>query len=662
MINPPIATFDSTEDPYAWLRDVNWPKIKTQEILDYVKAENDYFEAVTKSHKQLENQIYEELESRIKEEDESYPVKEDKYYYYTRMEKGKDYSVICRKFEKEEILLDCNTLAEGKSSFALGSVEVSNDHSKLAYAYDADGSERYTVKVRDLSAKEDLSDVILDTIGEIIWNKQGSGFYYCKLNENWRPNQVYFHLLGREQSEDKLIYQEADHGFYLHIGKTSSKDYLLIETGNGSYNEILYHNLDEEAEASKIMISRRADHLYSLDHINGKFYMLTNDMGKNFRLITLEGEKQRELIPHNDDHYLVDIDCYNQYLVVTKRILGINIIEYYDLENYALIDQIKFPEEIYQANVRFTNKEDSFLRINYSSLTTPNSVLEYEFATKKLFTRKTDEVKNYHQALYETKRLWADSTDGVKVPISIVYRKGKLGKKNPLLLYGYGSYGMGVPINFRSNIISLLDRGFVYAIAHIRGGDELGFNWYHQAKFLNKKRTFEDFIASAEFLIKAGYTSSEKLAIMGGSAGGMLMGVVVNQRPDLFKAVVALVPFVDVINTMLDESLPLTPVEFEEWGNPKNKDYYDYMKSYSPYDNVKNMDYPAMLVTAGLTDPRVGYWEAAKWVAKLRKFKTDNNILVLKTDMDAGHSGQSGRFKRLEEVAMIYSFILSIIK
>lgn len=645
-------------DQYNWLRDPNWPKVKDPEIINYLTLENDY----CKKHQDefLEKQIYQELKDRIKEDDESYPVKRDKFYYYNRIKAGQDYYCLYRKNSQgeEELLLDCNELAIGKSSFAIGDISISKDHSKIAYSYDKDGSERYTIYVNG------HPDQVTNTIGDIIWNKEGTGFYYISLDKNWRRNKIYYHKLGNKQTEDILIYHELDPIFSVSISETSDDNYFILNTSSSTSCEIHYMLNDGEPKELKLAIKRRNDHIYELDHMNGKFYLKTNDKGKNFRLVVCNNFKQetfQEIIAHNKDEYLTDFSLYQEYLVITKSILGLNQIEYYSLYNYSLIKKIDFQEEVYEANVVYTNKEDSFLRIHYSSLTTPKSVLEYDFANKILYTRKTDEVLSYDATKYECKRLWAKSQDGVKIPISMVYRKDKisLNKPSSLLLYGYGSYGLGIPVNFRSNIISLLDRGFIYAIAHIRGGDELGYEWYEKAKFLNKKLTFEDFIACAEYLIENNYTDNNKLTIMGGSAGGMLMGAVVNKRPNLFKAVVALVPFVDVLNTMLDDALPLTPGEFEEWGNPiASKEYFDYIKSYSPYDNIVKQNYPNMLVTAGLTDPRVGYWEAAKWVAKLREFKTDNNILLLKTEMDAGHKGQSGRFKALEEIAMIYSFII----
>jgi oligopeptidase B len=652
-------------DKYDWLRDKNWPNVTNPRVLEYLHKENEFFKNSMQDMKPLEKQLYQELKARIKEDDESYPVKKDQYYYFTKMQKGQDYPILYRKKDYEELILDSNELAEGKSSFSMGITTVSNDHSKFAYAYDDDGSERFTIYTKDLQTGNHLTTKISDSIGNIVWNSNSDGFYYVKLNKNWRPDQVFFHRLNSKVEDDILIYQELDPGLYIDIDYSSSKKYLFINSGNGSSNEIKYLDLTSSNYNLKTAIKLKKNHLYTLDHLNDRFYLSTNDKGKNFRLVSVKEvdnfaiDKFEEIIAHHQEHYLVDFSLYQEYIVVSKQILGLNNIEYYNLANFKLAGAIKFDEEVYAASVQFTNKEDPYLRINYSSLTKPKSILEYEFSSKTLYTRKTEEIASGYDAnLYQAKRLWVESLDGTKVPISMVYRKDLLLSPNKLLLYGYGSYGYGMPTSFRSNVISLLDRGFIYVIAHIRGGDELGFNWYESAKFLTKKKTFEDFIAVAEYLIKENYTTNEKLAIMGGSAGGMLMGVVVNQRPDLFKSVIALVPFVDVLNTMLDDSLPLTPLEYEEWGNPKEEEYYQYIKSYSPYDNVKKQDYPHMLVTAGLTDPRVGYWEAAKWVEKLREYRQNDNLLLLKTEMEAGHKGQSGRFKGLEEIAMIYSFLI----
>ncbi len=676
---PPIAKIiteishhhgEELVDNYAWLRDKNWPKVETAEILDYVNAENDYYKK--HENKVLEKEIYDELRGRIQEEDESYPVRgrKGKFYYFYRMLKGKDYPVIYRKSDRcEELLLDCNLLAVGKSSFSMGDTEVSEDNSKLIYAYDSDGSERYNIHVKDIASGKDLADIITGTIGAIVWNNASDGFYYEALNENWHVDKVFFHRLGAKQSDDMLIAYEIDPIFSLSIGRSSSDQYLFVGSHSKTSNEIQYRSLNDEQALLKMTIPRRKDHLYEIDHFKSDFYIHTNDQGKNFRLVSLPDKENfaeanfKEIIAHNPDQYLIDINLYDKCLVVVKKVLGLNKIDFYNIDDHKLAKSYNFDEETYQANVVYTNNDDPYVRVSYSSLTKPRSVLEYDFSTGETYIRKVDQIPSgYDASLYTAKRLWIKSKDGTEVPISMVYRKDKVkpNTSNSLLLYGYGSYGYAMPVSFRPNIISLLDRGFIYVIAHIRGGDELGFEWYESAKFLTKKRTFEDFIAAAEYLTDQNYTNKDKLHIMGGSAGGMLMGKVVNERPELFKSVVAEVPFVDVLNTMLDATLPLTPGEFEEWGNPiASKEYYDYIKSYSPYDNVKKQNYPDMLVTAGITDPRVGYWEAAKWVAKLRQNKQDDNLLLLKTEMDSGHQGQSGRFKGLEEVAFVYSFLLS---
>lgn len=664
---PHKTSFHNKEiyDNYFWLRDPNWPQVENQDILDYLHEENKYYKAY--EDKKFEDLIFKELKGRIRENDESYPVKKGEYLYFSRLYAEKDYPVYFRKKSKnEELVLDCNHLSRGKSSFAVGDIAVSEDHSKLAYSYDCDGAERYIIEVKDLSNSDILNDRLVNTIDSIIWNSESTGFFYVMVDEHWRRNKVYFHLLGTKQEADRLIYQEEDQIFSLSISASAAHEYLLINTGCSTSNEILYCSLSGEEFALQVAIKRRADHLYELDYLKNNFYLLTNDKGENFRFVRIrhedsfEEENFKEIIMHSEDYYLVDFNLYNGGIIVTKKVFGINYFEMYSIRSYVFLYNIDLNEEIYEANVIYTNAEDEFCRISFSSLTTPKSVLEFHLKDKELHLRKIDDIPSGHEPEdYKAERVWVETIDGAKVPVSLVYKKDLKKEFMPIVLYGYGSYGLSMPINFRPNILSLLNRGVAYAIAHIRGGDELGFNWYKSAKFLNKKRSFEDFIAVAEFLIEKKYTSKEKLSIMGGSAGGMLMGAVINMRPELFRSVVALVPFVDVLNTMLDETLPLTPGEFEEWGNPiESEEYFDYIRSYSPYDNVKPKNYPLMLVTAGLTDPRVGYWEAAKWVAKLREIKLDKNLLLLKTEMESGHKGQSGRYKSLEEVAMIYSFIL----
>lgn len=652
------------EDEFAWLRDKNWPKVTDTKILDHLKENNSYFDLAMSPFKTLEKTIYDELKSRIKEEDSSYPVKVDQYYYYTSSKKNLDYPIFMRKNgSNEEVILDSNILSKGKSSFALGSIKTSNDHQKLAYSYDSDGSERFSIYIKSINENRDFPETILNTIGNIIWNKDSSGFFYVHVNDQWRTNKVYFHRVGTSTEEDILIYHETDSRFFLSISETASKEYLIIDASNGSFNEI--HIVSTSDLKIKKVIERKNGQLYSLDHIHDSFFISINDKGRNFRLVkVVEGEEFtennfKEIIPHHTNEYLTDFSLYKEHLVINKKINGLSNIFCFALNDFSQIDRLEFKQEIYEAEIIYTNQEDNFLRIAYSSMIKPNSTLEYEFSTKTIFTRKTQEIPSgYNEEEYDCKRIWAKSADGTEVPISIVYRKN-IKRPAKLLLYAYGSYGISTSMGFRANILSLLNRGFIYAIAHVRGGDELGFEWYESAKFLNKKKSFYDFIACAKHLINQNYTEADKLAIMGGSAGGLLVGAVLNMQPELFKSAVALVPFVDVLNTMLDDSLPLTPPEYEEWGNPKNQEYHDYIKSYCPYSNVSKNFYPNILVTAGLSDPRVGYWEAAKWVEKLRKHKKDNNILLLKTEMESGHKGQSGRFKALEEIAMIYTFLVN---
>ena len=649
------------EDKFSWLRDKNWPAVNDKNILNFLNEENNYFHQVMDPHESLKKEIYDELSARIKQEDASYPIKIDQYQYFSRNIKDKDYPVFIRKIDdQEQILLDANALSVGKSSFALGDVSPSNDHRKLAYSYDSDGSERFLINITDLESEKLYEYQIRNTIGNIIWNKDSSGFFYIQLDENWRTNKVFFHQLNTSPENDILIYQENDPSFHLDIEVTASKKFLIINCRTGSNNEVYLVNTQDFSK--KLILARKKDQIYDVDHINDEFYISINDKGRNFRLVKINEnheikyENLIELIPHSGEEYIENFALYNDFLVLNKKIKGLSYIYCYQLNDFKLYDKLNFKDEIYEAGIIFTTKDDKFLRISYSSLVKPKSILEYEFASKSLFTRKTDEILGYNEDEYQCTRIWAKASDGVEIPISLVFRKN-IDKDARLLLYAYGSYGIGTSASFRSNIISLLDRGFIYAIAHVRGGDELGFTWYESAKFLQKKTTFHDFIACAEHLINEKYAN--KLAIMGGSAGGMLVGAVLNMRPELFKSAVALVPFVDVLNTMLDDSLPLTPPEFQEWGNPKEKIYFDYIKSYCPYSNVEQKHYPNLLVTAGLTDPRVGYWEAAKWVAKLKENKQDNNVLLLKTEMDSGHKGQSGRFKGLEEVAMIYSFLIN---
>ncbi len=656
-------------DQYHWLRDQNWPNVQNPKVLDYLKAENNYTENYFKPLNGLTDKLYKEMLGRIKLADRSVPVKHsDGYYYFTITEEQSSYPIYARKTKdgSDEIILDQNKEAVGHNFFNIGAISVSPDGKLLAYSQDVSGDEHYTILVKDLSNNKLLSDSITNVIGNAVWSKTGTGFYYTKLDDKWRANKVYFHKLGEAQELDQLVQEELDQIFRLSVNKSSSEEYIFITSSSSTSTETSFIKADDSSHQPHLIIPRKEDHLYEVDHIHEDFYIQTNDKGKNFRLVKIAVQNYSthefiEIIPHSEEVYLIGFYLYENNLVIVTKELGLPKITVTD---YTLNDKkiISFPDAAYTAGVIYSCVSDDGMLISYSSLNTPSTIFKYGFALKDLVTLKTQEIPSgYDKNLYQSERLFATSKDGVKIPISLVYKKSLFKKdgSNPLFLYGYGSYGIAIPPAFSTNIISLLDVGFVYAIAHIRGGDDLGFKWYESAKFLTKKKTFEDFISAADYLVEHHYTSQGEIAIMGGSAGGMLVGAVMNERPELFKTVIADVPFVDVLNTMLDDTLPLTPGEFKEWGNPKEKEYFTYMKSYSPYDNIRPQNYPKLYVLAGLNDPRVTYWEPAKFVAKLRATKTDNNILLLETEMEAGHGGKSGRFDRLKEIAKKYAFMLN---
>lgn len=662
---------ETRNDVYHWLRDDNWPKVSKQDVIDYLNQENKYAEQYFAPYKKLQDELFNEMKSRIKEDDESYPVKKDNYYYYSRTEKDKNYSISCRKKDnlnaKEEIILDGNELAAGHLAFSMSAFAINKTHDLLAYSVDFDGEERYQIFVKDLNTNSLYKDEVKDTIGNVTWHQNLNGFFYSKLDENWRSTKLYFHKLGTNQNEDILIFEEKDPTFNVGAFMSSDKNYLFIETGSNTEDEVWYIHIDRQDFSPKIIFKRTHDQLYSVDSSHNELYIRINDQGKNFRLVKtsfenlLNKNNWHEIFAHDENIYLTSFDLSKEYIVVNRRIQGINQI--YVMDRNGNIKTIKFDEDSYSASGYFPTYDSSLVRLSYSSLTTPASLMEYDFESEKLYTRKTQEIPSgYDKQNYKSERLFAIASDGTKIPISLVYNKNLRTKNTPqpLYLYGYGSYGISISPSFNTNIISMLDRGYIFAIAHIRGGDDLGYHWYEDAKFLNKKITFTDFITCSEHLIQHNYTNPKSLIISGGSAGGMLVTAVTNQRPDLFRAVIALVPFVDVLNTMLDETLPLTPGEFKEWGNPKNKEFYDYIKSYSPYDNIKEQNYPAMYITAGISDPRVTYWEPAKFVAKLRTHNLSKNPIIFYTEMESGHQGPSGRYNSLKEVAKIYSFAISI--
>lgn len=671
--NPPVAKKEKHEisihnqvlsDDYFWLRERENPK-----VIDYLKAENEYADKETVHLKELEQQLFDEMLGRIEENDLSVPVKEGEYYYYTRTEENKSYAIHCRKRGTleavEEVLLDENIFADGLEYFALGDFEITDNHKILGYSIDVDGSEQYDIFIKKLDTGELFPDVILKTGGDIVWANDNETFFYTRLDETMRSYQLYRHKLGTSTDEDVLVFEEKDESFYVSAAKSKSDQWLIMDISNKVTSEIWLLDANDPEGTFKLFSKRKPNVEYGLVHHDQHFYILTNEDALNSKLLKTpinqwDKKHWETVIPYDPNIKLEDLEVFKDHLFINCRKNGVKTISILRFSDQHFHD-IEFDEAVYTIwdnhNPGFnTNK----LRFNYSSFISPQQVIEYDMDSKKRKVLRSYKVLgDYNPTLYKVERIFAKASDGTKIPMSLVYRKDlKKDGQNPCLLNAYGSYSISTEPHFRSTWFSMLDRGFVMAIAHIRGGGEMGRQWYEDGKFLKKQNTFNDFIACSEHLIKAQYTNKEKLAIMGGSAGGLLMGAVINKRPDLYKVVLAMVPFVDVINTMLDETIPLTILEYDEWGNPNEKEYFDYMLSYSPYDNVEAKDYPTMLITAGLNDPRVQYWEPAKWTAKLRAMKTDNNQLLLKTNMGAGHGGKSGRYGYLEELASYYAFIL----
>jgi len=674
-VDPPVAKIvphvdtmfgEEVVDNYFWLRERDNP-----EVIDYLKAENAFTDSVTQHTKDFQDKLYQEMLDRIKETDLSVPVKRDNYYYYNRTEEGKQYSIYCRKKGNldadEEILLDVNKLAEGKDFMRLGVFAVSPDHKMLAYATDDKGNERYDLRIKNLETGKLYPDAIENIATSVEWANDNKTLFYTITNDAWRPFKVYRHKLGDDAKNDKMIYHEKDDAFFVGLGKTKSMAYLMIGIGSNTTSEYRYLDANNPFGKFKVVEPRKHEMEYDIEHHGDKFYILTNDNAKNFKLMETPVNRTskkywKEVIPHRDSVMLTGMDLFKDYMVIYERKDGLRQIRVTDF-NTGEAHNIEFEEPVYAV---YGSKNPDFkshvLRFTYMSLVTPRSVYDYNMKTRDRELKKQKEVLgDYNPEDYQSERIYATASDGAQIPVSLVYKKGmKKNGNNPFYLYGYGAYGMNMDAWFSSNRLSMLNRGFIFALAHVRGSSTMGRAWYEDGKLMNKKNSFTDFIAVAEHLIDEKYTSQDKLVIGGGSAGGLLVGAVVNMRPDLFKIVVADVPFVDLMNTMLDETLPLTVIEWEEWGNPNEKEAYDYMRSYSPYDNVEAKAYPNMLLTGGLNDTRVNYWEPAKWTAKLRANKTDDNILVLKTNMGAGHGGASGRYDYLKEVAFEYAFILDI--
>ncbi len=656
---------DDRIDNYYWLNDRENP-----DVIAYLTAENAYKDKMMEHLADFQEKLYQEMRGRIKEDDQSVPYKDNGYFYITRYEQGQEYPIYARKKDNleapESIMLNVNELAKGYSFYNVSGLSVSPDNKILAYGEDTLSRRIYTIKFKNLETGELLEDQIPGTTGGAVWANDNKTIFYTTKDESLRPFKVFRHKLGTSASDDVEIWHESDATFATYAYKTKSKKYLVIGSFQTLSSEYRVLEADNPTGQWRIIQPRERKLEYDIDHYGDKFYIRTNLDAKNFRLMTTPEnattkDHWTEMIPNRADVLLEGMDLFKDYLVLSERKNGITqlrIMPWAGGEHY-----IDFGEDAYMAytsvNMEFDSEE---LRIGYQSMTTPATTYDYNMKTRAFTKLKQQEVLGgFDPANYKSERLYATAADGVKVPISLVYRKGftKDGS-HPLLLYGYGSYGNSMDPYFSATRLSLLDRGFAFAIAHIRGGEEMGRYWYEDGKLLKKKNTFTDFIDCADYLVKEQYADKEKLFAMGGSAGGLLMGAVVNMRPELWKGVVAAVPFVDVVTTMLDESIPLTTGEFDEWGNPKDKEYYDYMKSYSPYDNVEAKDYPPMMVTTGLHDSQVQYWEPAKWVAKLREMKTDKNPLIMHTNMDAGHGGASGRFRALKETAMEYAFLLDL--
>jgi oligopeptidase B len=681
VLNPPVAEEkpfetgrhgDLRNDEYYWMGDFFREGPDSDQVVSYLNSENDYTNSMMAGTDQLQSELYQEMKSRIKETDESVPVYSNGYFYYTRSEEGEQYFKYCRKKEsleaEEEILLDVDRMAEGHAYYSVAGFNISPDNTLLAYGVDTVSRRQYTLHVKNLVTGELLSDSIFPTSGGSEWGNDNKTLFYTATNpQTLLSEKIKRHTLGTSEEQDVVVYTETDNSNYIGVGKTKSEQFIVIASSATMSSEYLILNADNPEGAFEVFQPRMKDVLYDIEHHNNRFLVVTNKDALNFRLMEtpLDNtgvEHWKEVIAHREGVLLEGIDVFKDFLVVTERKNGLIQLRIRN-ENNAEEHHVDFGEPAYAAYTG-SNPEynSSSLRYIYTSLTTPNSVYDYDMISRgKVLKKRQEVVGGYEPDEYVTERLYASSHDGTSVPVSLVYKKGfTRNAQAPLLLYAYGSYGNSMDAGFSSGRLSLLNRGFVFAIAHVRGGQEMGRHWYEDGKLFNKKNTFADFIACGEYLIAGQYTSREHLYAEGGSAGGLLMGAIANMRPDLWNGIIADVPFVDVVTTMLDESIPLTTNEFDEWGNPVEKEYYDYMKSYSPYDNVEAKAYPNMLVTTGLHDSQVQYFEPAKWVARLRRLKTDNRVLLLKTNMEAGHGGASGRFEYLKEVALQYAFLFAL--
>ncbi len=653
---------DHRTDNYFWLRDKQNP-----DVAAYLNAENAYADAVMNGTEGLQTALYQEMLGHIKQTDVQVPYREGAFWYYSRTEEGKQYPIYCRKAgtleAPEQITLDVNQLAKGEKFMSLGALSVSNDANLLAYSTDNTGFRQYKLHVKDLRTGAVVKDVA-EKVGSVAWAADNKTLFYTVEDAAKRHYRLYRHVLGSGKPDD-LVYEEKDERFNVGVQRTRSRKYILLEIGSHTTSEMRFLPADQPTGEFKLISPRRQDHEYYVDDHGDQFLIRTNDHGRNFRLVTAPisdpGEKNwKELVPHRPAVMLSNIDVFRDFYVRVERENALPHLTLVDFKTGAT-HRIEFPEPVYSASPNNNREyETKLYRYGYQSMVTPSSVFDYDLEKRTSKLLKQIEVPGYDPTQYATERLWATAKDGTKIPVSIVYRKDfKRDGTHPMFLTGYGSYGISIPVGFNSNALPLLDRGFAYAIAHVRGGGDMGKPWHDAGRMFNKKNTFTDFIDCAEYLVANRYTSKEKLVVQGGSAGGLLMGAVTNLRPDLFHIVIAKVPFVDVVNTMLDASLPLTVGEYEEWGNPNKPDEYKYIRSYSPYDNLEKKAYPTILVKTSFNDSQVFYHEPAKYVAKLRTLKTDSNPLVFKINMAAGHGGSSGRYDYLKEIAFDYAFVLS---
>jgi len=671
---------DVRTDNYFWMRLSDEQKLAeikdehTQKVIDYLDAENEFYEHETADTKAFQEVLFEEMKGRIKEDDTSVPYKSNGYFYITRYEKGKQYPIYSRKKEtltaSEEILFDVNEMAKGFDYYQLGGLNVSPDNTLAVFATDTVSRRQYFLRIKNLKTGEIYPDIIENTTGGSVWANDNKTIFYTKKDPvTLRSIKIYRHVLGTSTAEDVEVYHETDETFGTYVTKSKSKKYIIIGSYSTVSTEAQFLEADNPTGKFKLFQARERDLEYNISHYEDSFYILTNkDNATNFKLMktlvsSTDKENWEDVIPHREDTLLEDFSIFKDFLVLEERNNGLNKIRckrWDNTEDYYL----PFDEETYAVSV-YANPEfdTTTIRYSYNSFTTPSSVIDFDMKAQEKEIKKEQAVLGgmFKKENYISKRVWATARDGKKVAICLVYHKDTLlNSETPLLQYAYGSYGYTIPDSFSTTRLSLLDRGFVYALAHIRGSEYLGRDWYEDGKMLHKKNTFTDFIDCSKFLIKNKYTSSKHLYAMGGSAGGLLMGAIVNMNPELYNGIIAAVPFVDVVSTMIDESIPLTTGEYDEWGNPNNQEFYNYIKSYSPYDNVDEKEYPNMLVTTGFHDSQVQYWEPAKWVAKLRELKTDSNKLFLHTNMESGHGGDSGRFDSLKETAKDYSFLLSL--